>query len=71
MVLLVISLPQPQPVIKKCLSQGVLQPGEPGIIREFENRSGKPGNIREIKKKLVKIMENCPKMNVEAKFVNF
>ena len=32
------------------LYQGVLQPGkpgEPGIIREFENGSGKPGNIRE------------------------
>jgi len=30
--------------------QGVLQPGkpgEPGIVREFENGSGKPGNIRE------------------------
>ena len=25
--------------------QGVLQPGEPGIIREFSNGSGKPGNI--------------------------
>ena len=33
--------------------QGVLQPGkpgEPGIIRKFENDSGKPENIREFKK---------------------
>ena len=33
--------------------QGVLQPGkpgEPGIIREIENASGKPGNIREFEK---------------------
>ena len=54
--------------------QGVLQPGkpgEPGIIREFENCSGKPGNVREFKKKLLKIRGNCHKVNVEVKYVNF
>ena len=37
-------------IISILKSQGVLQPGEPGIIREFENGSGKPGNMREFSK---------------------
>ena len=45
------------PVVYPSIEQGVLQPGEPGIIREFENGH--------------KIRENCHKMNVDAKFGNF
>ena len=40
--------------------QGVLQPGEPGIVREFENASGKPGNIREFEKKNPKYQGKLP-----------
>ena len=40
-------------IFDETIRQGVLQPakpGKPGIIREIENASGKPENIREFEK---------------------